>query len=121
MSEKNTVTVYTETIWSFIKSKPIVFLIGAVIGTVLYMQYQRTQMEIFLRQNNKKIDSLSNLVEIKKKEYVELEYKVQELDSLLQRERYMLADVIQKYPKTKRKEITNKDSAVQFLYNFIGK
>jgi len=97
------------------------FIVGIIIAVVGYSLYDNYQRELFIAKNERIIDSLNVEISVKKRENDELNEKAKQLDTELEEERNKVKTVINNFPQEKRPEIKDSDSAVGFIYKFMGK
>lgn len=118
IQQGKSVIEYTSS-WS--KTRTFWFVIGIVLAIAGYTAYDKISRQLFLANSQRIIDSLNLEINAKNRQYDELSKKADELDLKLEEERKRTTTVINNFASVQRPEIKNQDSAISFIYNFIGR
>lgn len=119
LSPKSEVVYYT--LSGLLRTRPIIFIIGVILGIVGMSLYDNYQTELFLAKKQRIIDSLGVEITVKNRQNDELTSKAQSLEERLAKEKGDVTNVINNFPSQQRPEIKNSDTAVKFILDFIRK
>lgn len=103
------------------KTKPFIFLLGIVLGVIAISVYDGYQRELFLAKNQRIVDSLNVELSVKERENYLLLQRAEILDGKIEEQKKEVTTIVNNFPSQKRPEISNKDSAVKFIIDFIRK
>ena len=109
------------TLSGLLRTRPIIFIIGVILGIVGMSLYDNYQTELFLAKKQRIIDSLGVEITVKNRQNDELTSKAQSLEERLAKEKGDVTNVINNFPSQQRPEIKNSDTAVKFILDFIRK